>query len=252
MKQTRRLLALLVPCLAALSLSCGASTSAETELVLVFAAASLTDAFEAIATTFEAGRPEFDVQLNLAGSSSLRGQILEGAPADVFASADTSNMDQVIEAGEATTFATLAANFPQIAVPVDNPAGVTGLSDFARDELLIGLCAEGVPCGDFGRQALDNANAVAAVDTNEPDVRALLVKIEAGELDAGIVYATDVLAAGDRVEGVDIPANVNVVATYAIATLTNAPNPGGADAFVTFAISDEARAILARYGFSFP
>ncbi len=93
---------------------------------------------------------------------------------------------------------------------------------------------------------------VAAVDTNEPDVRALLVKIEAGELDAGIVYATDVAATGDRVEGVDIPAVVNVVATYPIAVLANAPNPGGADAFVAFAVSDQARAILSRYGFSLP
>jgi molybdate transport system substrate-binding protein len=252
MTGTRRVLAFLIPLLAVMSVSCGTSTSVDKEPVLVFAAASLTDAFEAIAATFEAGRPEFDVQLNLAGSSSLREQILEGAPADVFVSANNSNMDQVIEAGEAAASATLATNFLEIAVPAGNPAGVTGLSDFARDELLIGLCAEGVPCGDLGRQALANARVAAAVDTNEPDVRALLVKIEAGELDAGIVYVTDVLAAGDRVEGVDIPADVNVVATYPIAALANAPNPDGADAFVTFAISEEARAILARYGFSFP
>jgi molybdate transport system substrate-binding protein len=252
MTKTRRMLAFLSPLLAVMSLSCGTSTSPDKEPILVFAAASLTDVFEEIATTFEAGSPEFDVQPNLAGSSSLREQILEGAPADVFVSANTPNMDQVIEAGEATTSATLATNFLQVAVPAGNPAGVTGLSDFARAELLIGLCAEGVPCGDFGRRALANANVAAAVDTNEPDVRALLVKIEAGELDAGIVYVTDVLAAGDRVEGVDIPADVNVVATYPIAALTNAPNPDGADAFVTFAISDEARAILARYGFSLP
>jgi molybdate transport system substrate-binding protein len=251
MTRTRRTLAFLTPFLAVMALSCSSSTSVDGDLVLVFAAASLTDAFEEIATTFEVRRPEFDVQLNLAGSSSLRAQILEGAPADVFVSADTSNMDQVIEAGEAAASATLATNSLQIAVPAGNPAGVTGLSDFARDELLIGLCAEGVPCGDFGRQALANARVTAAVDTNEPDVRALLVKIEAGELDAGIVYVTDVLA-GDRVEGVDIPAEVNVAAAYLIAALTHAPNPDGADAFVTFAISEEARAILARYGFSLP
>jgi molybdate transport system substrate-binding protein len=251
MTRTRRTLALLTPFLAVMALSCSSSTSVDGDLVLVFAAASLTDAFEEIATTFEVRRPEFDVQLNLAGSSSLRAQILEGAPADVFVSADTSNMDQVIEAGEAAASATLATNSLQIAVPAGNPAGVTGLSDFARDELLIGLCAEGVPCGDFGRQALANARVTAAVDTNEPDVRALLVKIEAGELDAGIVYVTDVLA-GDRVEGVDIPAEVNVAAANLIAALTHAPNPDGADAFVTFAISEEARAILARYGFSLP
>jgi len=251
MSPTHRMLALLTPCLAAMLLSCGASTS-DREPVLVFGAASLTDAFEAITTAFEAGRPEFDVQLNLGGSSSLRAQILEGAPADVFASADTSNMDRLIEAGEAASFTTLATNVLQIAVPAGNPAGISGLSDFARDELLIGLCAEGVPCGESGRQALANASTAAAVDTNEPDVRALLLKIEAGELDAGIVYATDVLAAGDRIEGVDIPAEVNVVSTYPIAALANAPNPVGADAFVAFAISDEARSILARYGFFLP
>jgi molybdate transport system substrate-binding protein len=235
-----------------MSVSCGAATSGDQEPVLVFAAASLTDAFEEIAKAFEAASPEYDVQPNFAGSSSLREQILEGAPADVFASANASNMDQVVGAGEASSPVTLATNLLQIAVPAGNPGGVTGLADFARSELLIGLCAEGVPCGDFARQALANAGIAAAVDTNEPDVRALLVKIEAGELDAGIVYVTDVLASGDRVEGVVIPADANVVASYPIAALTNAPNPDGADAFVTFAISDEARAILARYGFSTP
>jgi molybdate transport system substrate-binding protein len=251
MTKARRMLAIPIPLLALISLSCVTSTS-DREPLLVFAAASLTNAFVEIAATFEAGRPEFDVELNLAGSSSLREQILEGAPADVFVSANTANMDHVIETGEAAMSAVLATNSLQIAVPAGNPAGVTGLSDLARDELLIGLCAEGVPCGDFGRQALANANVAAAVDTNEADVRALLVKIEAGELDAGIVYVTDVLAAADRVEGVDIPADVNVVATYPIAVLANAPNPDGADAFVTLALSDEARAILTRYGFKVP
>ena len=246
-----RALGFVISCLGAMVLACG-TPAAEEEAVLVFAAASLTHAFEEIATTFEAAEPVFDVQLNLAGSSSLREQILEGAPADVFASANTSNMDQVIEAGEASSSTNLATNILQIAVPAGNPAGVTGLSDFAREELLIGLCAEGVPCGDFGREALANANVTASVDTNEPDVRALLVKIEAGELDAGIVYVTDVLAAGDQVEGVDIPAPSNVVAAYPIAVLTNAPSPAGADAFVTFALSDGARQILARHGFRFP
>jgi molybdate transport system substrate-binding protein len=245
------ILVFLTSFLGAMVVACATPTQDE-GLVLIFAAASLTAAFEEMATAFEAAEPAFDVQLNLAGSSSLREQILEGAPADVFASANTSNMDQVIEAGEASRSATLAANALQIAVPAGNPAGVTGLSDFAREELLIGLCAEGVPCGDFGRQALDAAGVVAAVDTNEPDVRALLVKIEAGELDAGIVYVTDVLAAGDRVEGVDVPPGSNVVVTYPIATLTNAPNPDGAAAFVAFSLAEGSRAILARYGFSLP
>ena len=218
----------------------------------MFAAASLTDAMEEIAGAFEVASSDFDVRLNLAGSSSLREQILAGAPADVFASADSANMDRVLEAGEAASSSGLADNLLQIAVPPGNPEGITGLADFARDDLLIGLCAAEVPCGDLGRQALANAGVVAAVDTNEPDVRALLVKIEAGELDAGIVYVTDVRAAGDRVEGVPIPSNLNVATTYRIAALSAAPNPVGADAFVSFALSEAAQAILGRHGFSVP
>ena len=114
-----------------------------------------------------------------------------------------------------------------MAVPAGNPAGITGLDDFSDEALLIGLCAEEVPCGDFGRQALENAGVTPAIDTNEPDVRALLTKIAEGELDAGIVYVTDVLAPdfADDVEGIEIPAEVNVVAEYPIVALTNAPNP---------------------------
>lgn len=221
--------------------------------VLVFAAASLTDAFADIETAFESEYPGVDVQLNLAGSSSLREQILEGAPADVFASANQSNMDQLIEAGEVDGDAPVfAANLLQIAVPAGNPAGVAGLEDFAREELLIGLCAEGVPCGDFAREALANAAVEASIDTNEPDVRALLTKIGADELDAGIVYVTDVTAADDLVEGVDIAEDVNVVASYPIAPLDGAPNPDAAAAFVDFVLSEEGQAILVSYGFAAP
>lgn len=221
--------------------------------VLVFAAASLTDAFAEMEVSFEADNPDVDVQLNLAGSSSLREQILEGAPADVFASANQSNMDQVIEAGEVDGDAPVfVENLLQIAVPAGNPAGIAGLEDFAREDLLIGLCAEGVPCGDFAREVLANAGVEAAVDTNEPDVRALLTKIGADELDAGIVYVTDVAAAGDLVEGIDIAEDVNVVASYPIAPLAGAPNPAAAAAFVDFALSDEGRSILQSYGFAAP
>lgn len=221
--------------------------------VLVSAAASLTGAFAEVEAAFEVASPDVDVVLNLGSSSSLREQILEGAPADVFASADTTNMDQVVEGGEVEGEGEIfARNLLQIAVPAGNPAGITGLADFADEELLIGLCAEGVPCGDLGRQALENAGVSPAIDTNEPDVRALLTKIEADELDAGIVYVTDVLSAGGAVEGIDIPEGQNVVAGYPIATLVNAPNPDGAAAFVAFVLSDEGRAILDDHGFSSP
>jgi molybdate transport system substrate-binding protein len=191
--------------------------------------------------------------LNLGPSSGLREQILEGAPADVFASANTSNMDQLAEAGEvAGEPRVFVTNLLQIAVPAGNPGGVAGLEDFARDDLLIGLCAEDAPCGQFAREALDSAGVTPAIDTNEPDVRALLTKVEAGELDAGITYVTDVISTGGMVEGVDIPEADNVVAEYPIAVLTNASNKAGATAFVDFVLSDEGQAILREYGFASP
>jgi molybdate transport system substrate-binding protein len=221
--------------------------------VLVSAAASLTEAFTAIEDAFEDANPGIDVLLNLASSSSLREQILEGAPVDVFASANTSNMDRVSEAGAVAGKARVfAKNTLQIAVPAGNPAGVTGLVDFANQELLIGLCAEDVPCGDLGRQALDNAGVTPSIDSNEPDVRALLTKIGAGELDAGIVYVTDVITTEGGVAGVEIPENQNVVAEYSIAILVDAPSAVAAAAFVRFVMSDAGQVIMGEYGFTAP
>ena len=221
--------------------------------VLVFAAASLTDAFGDVKAAFEEDNPEADVQLNFGGSSALREQILAGAPADVFASANESNMAAVVDAGdidgEPQIFVT---NQLQIVVPAGNPGDVKGLDDFANDDLLIGLCAEGVPCGDFGREILEGVDVEPAIDTNEPDVRALLTKVGSDELDAGIVYVTDVTSAGDKVEGIDIPADDNVVAEYPIAEVADAPNSAGAEAFTQFVLSDEGQEILADYGFGNP
>jgi molybdate transport system substrate-binding protein len=221
--------------------------------LLVSAAASLTDAFADVAEAFEAAHPDVDVVLNLGGSSSLREQILAGAPADVFASANMLNMSKVVAAGEVTGEPRVfAKNLLQIAVPSGNPAGITGLEDFSREELLIGVCAAEVPCGDFARAALDTAGVVPAIDTNEPDVRALLTKIEAGELDAGITYVTDVTSTGGLVDGIEIPEAENVVAEYPIAVLAGAPNPAAATSFVAFVLSDHGREILGRYGFASP
>jgi len=221
--------------------------------VLVSTAASLTDAFSALEVAFEAADPTVNIILNVGGSSALSEQILAGVPADVFASADVSNMDRVFASGDVDGEARIfAGNRLEIAVPADNPAGVAGLEDFDRPELLIGLCAVGVPCGDYSRQALANAGVDPSVDTNEPNVRALLTKIEAGELDAGIVYETDILTLEGRVEGIAIPDRDNVPAAYPIAVLSEAPNPDGAAAFMAFVLSDEGRSILAGYGFVAP
>lgn len=223
------------------------------EELFVSAAASLHEAFGAVAEEFEADHPNVNVILNFAGSSTLREQILEGAPADVFASASVPIMDDVVAAGGASGEPGLfALNQLQIAVPAGNPAGVDGLDDLANPDLLIGLCAPGVPCGEFAREALAKAGVVPSLDTNEPDVRSLIGRIEAGELDAGITYVTDVVAAGDDVAGIDISEELNVVVEYPIAVLANAGDEDLADAFIAFVLSDEGQAIMTEFGFSSP
>ena len=236
----------------ALVLLAGCSSGGTTE-VLVSSAASLTDVFAAIEVAFEADNPELDVVLNLGGSSTLREQILAGAPADVFASANLSNMDAIAADGLTPDGAVIfASNRLQIVVPIDNPGNVRDLHDFDDPNLLIGLCGPAVPCGDFARQALERAGVTPALDTNEPDVRALLTKIEARELDAGIVYATDVAARLGTIAGIPIPDEYNVAADYPIAVLSGGENPAGARAFVDFVVSTAGRAILADYGFVLP
>lgn len=233
--------------------SSGAANGAFTGELLVSAAASLEEAFGEIEVAFESAHQGVEVNLNLGGSSALREQILEGAPVDVFASASASNMDQLVASGDVGGDpARFVTNTLQIAVPAGNPAGVSSLDDFDRAELLLGLCAVAVPCGEFAREALDNAGVTPAIDTEEPDVRALLTKVGAGELDAGITYVTDIVSSGGTVEGVVIPDQHNVVASYWIATLAGSGNPEAAEAFVVFVLSEEGQAILAGYGFGPP
>lgn len=230
--------------------ACGSGSDDST--ITVFAAASLTDAFEEIADAFEDGEPGVSVRLNLAGSSSLREQVLQGAPADVVATANPSVMDELVDAGAVDRAEQFAANSLQIVVPRGNPAGVADLDDFADADLLIGLCAAEVPCGEFARRVLALAGVEPALDTNEPDVRALLTKVEAGELDAAIVYTTDVLAAGDGVEGIEIPEMQNAVATYPIAVVSETGDRSMADSFVAFVLGDVGQRILREHGFGAP
>lgn len=240
--------------LVAVAFGCGVRTDAEgREPILVSAAASLTDAFAEVETAVEATHSDVDVVLNLGGSAALREQILEGAPADVFASASVENMGLVVASGGVSgSPQVFVHNLLQIAVPPGNPAGVQGLADFTQEALWIGLCARQVPCGEFGQRALERAGVAPSVDSHEPNVRALLTKIEAGEIDAGIVYVTDVTASGGGVHGIEISAAHNVVARYPIAVLTDAPNPEGAAAFVSFVLSGEGQGILRRHGFASP
>lgn len=226
----------------------GCRGDSDTE-ILVSAAASLTDAFGAIEADYERLNPGVDVVLNTGGSSTLREQILAGAPADVFAAANEANVAAIVAAGEAETDPVVfASNRMRIAVAPGNPAGVEGLSAFADEELLIGLCAAGVPCGDLAREILRQAGVNVSVDTNEPNVRALLTKVETGELDAGIVYATDIVIS--TVGGIEVPDQFQSAARYPIVVLKGADNPEGGQAFVDFVLSPAGQDILASYGFS--
>jgi molybdate transport system substrate-binding protein len=223
------------------------------DTVTVFAAASLTDVFEELATAFEAAHPDVKIEFSFGPSSGLVTQITEGAPADVIATAATSNMDDLLEAdaivGRPADFAT---NSLELAVPPGNPGGVEGLDDLASEDLVVGLCNEEVPCGRFAREALEGAGVAPSIDTDEEDVRALLTKVEAGEVDVGVVYRTDVLAAGDAVEGIAIPEDQNVVATYPIANLVGAANPTGGAAFIFYVLSTVGQETLADAGFGPP
>jgi len=251
----RRVFLLVAPLLAVMACGPGAgdpTSVTRTDDLFVSAAASLTDAFAEIGSAVEEANPGVRVLLNLGSSASLRQQILEGAPVDIFASADTANMTQIMESGETAADPEIfARNTMQIALPLGNPAGISGLGDFANEELLIGLCAATAPCGAHARDVLENAGVAGSIDSNEPDVRALLNKVGAGELDAGIVYRTDVLSSGD-VEGLAIPEDVNVTADYPIAVLVNGSHPMAGSQFVEFVLSEEGQAILNRYGFSSP
>ncbi len=250
-----RLPSLAIAVLAALLLTataCADDSDAGPAPLIVFAAGSLGEAFEELGTAYEAAHPDIDVQISAAASSSLREQILEGAPADVFASADLGNMEQVVEAGMTIADPVVfVRNSVEIAVPAGNPGGVTGLADFSDPDLLIGLCAPQVPCGIFGRAVLEKASIDASIDTAEPNVLFLVTKIEAGELDAGLVYTTDV-ASSDLVEGIEVPPEWNVDAEYPIAVLAGAPHPDEAAAFVAFVLSEAGWVILGGYGFLAP
>lgn len=216
----------------------------------VFAAASLTESFGAIAEAFEAEHPDVSVVLNFGGSSGLATQIAEGAPADVFAAASESAMVPVEGlVDEPTPFAT---NTLEIAVPMDNPGDVAGLADFADPELAIAVCAVEVPCGEAAARVFAAAGTSPAVDTYEQDVKAVLTKVVLGEVDAGLVYRTDVIAAGDAVEGIEFPEAADAVGIYPIAVLQDAPHRAAADAFVKFVLGPVGQGVLSDAGFGQP
>lgn len=242
----RRLVALgLLAVLAACSESASSST------VTVLAATSLTDAFTEIAAAFEAEHEGVDVALTFDGSARLATSIVEGAPADVFASADQVNLDKVAAVGLADgSQLVFATNRLQIVVARGNPLGVTGLGDLDGD-VVLSLCAIVVPCGAYAAAAFERAGLSVPAAGAEQNVRGVLSRVQLGEADAGIVYVTDVLAA-DGVEGVDLRPDEAVEVSYPAAVLAGAADRKTAAAFVEFLISATAQAVLADHGFGPP
>ncbi|RZT78780.1 molybdate transport system substrate-binding protein [Micromonospora violae] len=231
----------------------GAADGRVTGAVTVFAAASLTESFRRIGKDFEAANPGSTVTLNVAGSSALANQISQGAPADVFASAAPANMATVTESGNADgTPTTFARNQLVIAVPRGNPQAVTGLADLSRPGVKVALCAGQVPCGAAARTALEAAGVALTPVTLEQDVKGALAKLKLGEVDAALVYRTDVRAASAEVTGVEFPESARAVNDYPIVALKDAPNPAGARAFVAYVHSAPAQAVLAEAGFQAP
>lgn len=218
--------------------------------LVVFAAASLTESFTQIAEDFEAANQGVTVTFNFAGSSTLAQQVNQGAPADVFAAANPPSMALVTEAGNADGAATtFARNQLVIAVAAGNPAGITGLADLTDPALKVALCAEQVPCGAASRTALDAAGVALTPVTFEQDVRAALSKVTLGEVDAALVYQTDVAVAAPDVAGIEFPESANAVNDYLIVALREAPNPATAAAFVEHVGSSDGQAVLASAGF---
>jgi molybdate transport system substrate-binding protein len=213
----------------------------------VFAAASLTAAFGELGERFTAANGGTRVTFNFAGSQALATQIRQGAPADVFASADTANMDKVKDLVAAPR--SFASNLLQIVVEQGNPKRVTGLGDLARGDLKVVLAAEEVPAGKYAKQVLDTAGVAVRPVSQEDSVKAVVTKVSLGEADAGIVYVTDVTAGGGKVEGVDIPDQQNVVATYPIATVKASGSQQRAQAFVDLVRSAEGQGVLRSFGF---
>jgi molybdate transport system substrate-binding protein len=228
----------------------------------VFAAASLTDAFEAMEEELKAANPALSIAYNFGGSQALVTQLREGAQADVFASANAAQMQSAHEAGLITGEpAIFAGNVLVVVIPRGNPADIQDASDLGKVGVRLVLAQPEVPAGGYTREVIcrmaadastyghDFVERVAAnVVSEEEDVRNVLAKVALGEADAGIVYVSDAVAAGDQVDVVDIPDAVNVIATYPVAVLTGGDEALGS-AFVAYLLSEEGQAMLERFGF---
>ena len=235
-----------VVCAAILLASCGGSS--DDEELLVFAAASLSGAFNELASAFEEMNPDVSVQLNFAGSSSLREQVLAGAPADVVALANPATMEALIAASAVDAPVVIARNEVLLGVPADNPADVADIGELANNPgLFVGVCAVDVPCGQAARALVDRSELEILFDSEEPDARALATKLAEAEFDAAFVYRSDVVA-NDRIAEVPLDAAVLESTEYPLAVTADADDL--AMAFAEFVLSDDGQAVLIEFGFA--
>jgi molybdate transport system substrate-binding protein len=224
-----------------------------TGTVTVFAAASLKESFTTLGKEFEAAYPGSKVTFNFGGSDTLAASITSGAPADVFASASPKTMKTVTDAKDGDgTPATFVRNQLEIATLPGNPDTIASLKDLTKPGLKVALCAKTVPCGAAAQKALTASHLTLTPVTYETDVKAALTKVELKEVDASVVYKTDVRAAGGKVAGVDFPESASAINSYPIVRLKNAQNAGGAAAFIAFVQSAEGQKVLSAAGFLKP
>ena len=229
-----------------------ASSSASTASITVFAAASLTGTFTQLGKQFETAHPGDKVTFSFGPSSGLATQITNGAPADVFASAAPANMEQVVTAGDASNPQDFAKNIMEVAVPPSNPANVKSVNNLAKKSVKVALCQPQVPCGVVAAEVFKNAGITVKPVTLEADVKSVLAQVELNEVDAGMVYVTDVQAAGSKVKGVQIPADDNASTLYPIATISKSSHQSVAQAFVAYVLSPAGQQVLTAAGFEKP
>ena len=234
------------------SSSSASPASSSTGAITVFAAASLMGTFTQLGKQFEAAHKGDTVKFSFGPSSGLAEQITSGAPADVFASAAPANMDTVVSAGDASNPQNFAQNTMEVATPPNNPAKVTSVNDLAKTSVKVALCQPQVPCGVVAAEVFKNVGITVKPVTLQPDVKSVLSQVELGSVDAGMVYVTDVQAAGSKVMGVKISASDNASTEYPIATITSSKHKSEAQAFMNYVLSPAGQQVLTAAGFEKP
>ncbi len=229
-----------------------AGSSSSTGTITVFAAASLMGTFTQLGKQFEAAHKGDTVKFSFGPSDGLAAEITSGAPADVFASASTKTMGTVVTAGDAANPQNFATNVMEVAVPPNNPANVTSVTDLAKKSVKVALCEPTVPCGVVAAEVFKNAGIAVKPVTLQADVKSVLTQVELGNVDAGMVYVTDVMAAGSKVKGVTIPAGDNASTHYPIATISSSKHKSEAQAFMNYVLSPAGQQVLAAAGFGKP